>query len=283
MNKPIKRSKLRAACGMLYYKTKRKLLWLRMRKKFATERSQEPLPELQFTHKTPLLRKLKDVDMYLQYNKITNLKLAAAKIDGVVVKPGQTFSFWYLVGKTSAKKGYKEGLVLSNGRVGKGIGGGLCQMTNLIYWMTLHTPLTVTERYRHGYDVFPDSNRTQPFASGATCYYPHLDLMIRNDTDIPFQLLVNVGEEYLTGEWRSVEPPLFKYEIVEKNHEMRQEFWGGYSRHNELYREVYTRDGEFVREEFVVANSAIMMYRPFLTGPDGKGTCGEDDHSKYDR
>jgi len=107
--------------------------------------------------------------------------------------------------------------------------------------------------------------------------------MIRNDTDIPFQLLVNVGEEYLTGEWRSVEPPLFKYEIVEKNHEMRQEFWGGYSRHNELYREVYTRDGEFVREEFVVANSAIMMYRPFLTGPDGKGTCGEDDHSRYDR
>ena len=45
-------------------------------------------------------------------------------------------------------------------------GGGLCQLSNLIYWMTLHTPLTITERYRHSYDVFPDSNRTQPFGSG---------------------------------------------------------------------------------------------------------------------
>ena len=62
-----------------------------------------------------------------------------------------------------------EGMILRNGRVASGVGGGLCQMTNLLYWMTLHTPLTVTERWRHGYDVFPDSNRTQPFGSGATC------------------------------------------------------------------------------------------------------------------
>ena len=46
------------------------------------------------------------------------------------------------------------------------LGGGLCQLSNLIYWMTLHTPLTITERYRHSYDVFPDSNRTQSFGSG---------------------------------------------------------------------------------------------------------------------
>lgn len=49
--------------------------------------------------------------------------------------------------------------------------------------MTIHTPLTVVERWRHTYDVFPDNNRTQPFASGATCAYPALDLQIENRTD----------------------------------------------------------------------------------------------------
>ena len=275
MEKPIKRSKLRAKCGMLYYKTKRRLLWMKMRKSFAVKRTEESLPEVQFTHHTPLLRKLRDVDMELQYNKITNLKLAASKIDGVILQPGQTFSFWYLVGSTSAKKGYKEGMILKNGTVQRGIGGGLCQMTNLIYWMTIHTPLTITERYRHGYDVFPDSGRTQPFASGATCYYPHLDLMIRNDTNRPYQLRVHVGETDLEGEWRSTEEPRYIYEIVEKNHRMDQELWGGYSRHNELYRNVYDREGRFLKEEFIVANSAIMMYPPFLSS-------GES-HENYQR
>ena len=46
---------------------------------------------------------------------------------------------------------------------------------------------------------------------------------------------------------------------------MDQELWGGYSRHNELYREVYDREGHFLNEEFIVANSAIMMYPPFLS------------------
>ncbi len=165
-------------------------------------------------------------------------------------------------------------MILQNGKTGRGIGGGLCQMTNLIYWMTLHTPLAVTERYRHSYDVFPDSGRTQPFASGATCYYPHLDLMIRNDTSVPFQLCLRVGETDLEGEWRSVGKPECTYEIVEKNHEIRAEFWGGYSRHNELYRRVFNSAGESF-EEFIVANDAVMMYPPFLS--DGT------DHTKYDR
>ena len=70
-------------------------------------------------------------------------------------------------------------MVLHYGSFQTGIGGGLCQLSNLIYWMTLHTPLTVTERYRHSFDVFPDSRRTQPFGSGATCSYNYLDLQIK--------------------------------------------------------------------------------------------------------
>ena len=130
--------------------------------------------------------------------------------------------------------------------------------------MTVHTPLTVTERHRHGYDVFPDSNRTQPFGSGATCFYPYGDLMIRNDTPDTYQLVINVGDEYLEGEWRVNSEPLYKYEIVEKNHRMQHEFWGGYSRHNQLYQQKYDLEGRLLDERLIVENSAIMMYSPFL-------------------
>ncbi|HPE16076.1 MAG TPA: VanW family protein [Oscillospiraceae bacterium] len=260
---PRHRSKLRARCGAAYYGLLRRLLWGLGRYRFASAHAQ-PLPCVQYAHRTVLLRRLKDVDMRLQHNKIVNLKLAAARLDGIVLQPGEVFSFWRLVGKPTRRKGYIEGMVLRSGRVSAGVGGGLCQMSNLIHWMTLHTPLTVVERHRHGYDVFPDANRTQPFGSGATCFYPHGDLMIRNDTNEAFQLLVRVGGEYLEGEWRAENPPAFLYEVFERNHEMRGEYWGGFSRHNDLFRRILGPDGHFLREEYLLSNSAVMMYSPFL-------------------
>ena len=264
MQKPIKRSKLRSKCGNLYYGTRRKLLWIKMNKKFAKTRCAEPLAFSYFTHKTPLLRKLKDVDMWMQYNKITNLKLAVARLDGIVLKPGEVFSYWKLIGKPTKRKGYLPGMLLKSGSFTSGTGGGLCQLSNLIFWMTVHTPLTVVERHRHGYDVFPDSNRTQPFGSGATCAYPHIDLMIQNNTQDTYQLVLNVGDEFLEGEWRVSGEPRLRFEIVEKNHEMRAEYWGGYTRLNELYQRVFDLDGVLLSERMIVKNEALMMYTPFI-------------------
>lgn len=274
IDKPVRRSKARSRLGLLYYGLLRRFLWVRMDRCFASGPSEQLLPFVCFSHRTPLLRRLKDVDMWMQHNKIINLGLASRRLDGVIIHPGQVFSYWKLIGKPTGKKGYVDGMVLKGGTFAAGTGGGLCQMSNLIFWMALHTPLTVIERHRHGYDVFPDSNRTQPFGSGATCFYPHGDLMIRNDTGEAFQLVVRVGEEYLEGEWRSSAPMEYRYEIVERNHEMRSEYWGGYSRHNELYQQVYDRDGQLVEERLVVKNSAIMMYSPFLTEKAG-GTEGD--------
>ena len=119
---------------------------------------------------------------------MASLKIAASCIDGLILKPGETFSFWRLVGKPTARRGFKMGLVLRNGTMAQDIGGGLCQMTNLIYWMTIHTELAIVERWRHGFDVFPDAGRTQPFASGATCSYNYIDLQISNRTADTYQL-----------------------------------------------------------------------------------------------
>lgn len=261
---PVRRGALRQWAGMTYYGVLRKVLWVKERRRFAKSLQKTPLPYLCFSHRTPLLRKLKDVDMWMQQNKVQNLTIAAARINNVVLLPGQVFSYWYLIGKPSKTKGYLPGMVLHNGTVQQGVGGGLCQLSNLIFWMTAHTPLTIIERHRHGYDVFPDSNRTQPFGSGATCFYPHGDLMIRNDTKDTWQLLVFLEDGYLKGQWRCTSPSLNCREVVEKNHRMQREYWGGYSRHNELYQQVFDEEGNLQQETLLVKNAAIMMYEPFL-------------------
>jgi vancomycin resistance protein VanW len=266
--KPRKRGRLRLFLGVNAYRIKRYMEWCFGRTRYALHRDSETLPSVHAQHRTPLLRKLRDVEMWMQTNKVINLRIAARRLNGVVVHPGETFSYWRLIGKPTKRKGYVEGMMLSHGRVTPGIGGGLCQLSNLIYWMTLHTPLTVTERYRHSYDVFPDANRNQPFGSGATCFYNYLDLQIRNDTQQPYQLTVYLTDTDLVGEWRSTQPATRRYEVYEREHRISPAIWGGYERYNQLYRRVYAADGEWLEDEFVTENRAVMMYEPLL--PEGE-------------
>lgn len=262
--KPVKRTNVRIALGKVYYTCSRYLEWYFGNTKFARKREAGSLPYTVFKHQTPLIRQLKDVDLWLQHNKIVNLKIAVERINGIIIYPGETFSYWRLIGKPTRKKGYIDGMILSHGTYTTGIGGGLCQLSNLIYWLTLHTPLEVTERHRHSYDVFPDSNRTQPFGSGATCYYNYLDLRIYNPTHQPYQLNVYLTDEHLVGQWNTIDKPLYRYEVYEKEHSIEHEYWGGYVRHNLIYRRVFNLDGELINDEYVTENHAIMMYQPFL-------------------
>lgn len=263
IQKPLPRSDLRLKLGKIYHTFKRRIYWIFGPETYA-KTSETILEHICFSHQTPLMRKLRGVDMYLQKNKVENLKLAAPKIDKITLRPGETFSYWKTIGNPSKRKGYLKGMVLRNGGFYAGTGGGLCQLSNLIYWMTIHTPLTVTERHRHSYDVFPDSNRTQPFGSGATCFYNYGDLMIKNDTEHSFQLRVEVGDAHLKGMWASDSPMEYAYEVYEKDHIITREYWGGYGRHNSIYRRKLDKRGNVMSDEFVVENHAIMMYQPFL-------------------
>lgn len=262
--KPINRSRTRIYFGKLYYTYRRYFDWYFSDKKYTKERTNKLLPIVAFEHKTPLYRRLKNVDMWLQRNKVINLKLAVERVNGIIINPQETFSYWKHIGKPTRKKGYVDGMVLFYGRFKEGVGGGLCQLSNLIYWMTLHTPLTVTERYRHSYDVFPDSNRTQPFGSGATCVYNYRDVQIQNNTNERYQLHIYLTDEHLVGEWRRVEKPIYKYEVYEKKHWITQEYWGGYVRHNLIYRKKYDLQNNPIDDEYITENHALMMYEPLL-------------------
>ena len=266
--KPKLRSGLRLALGKAWFIARRRIEWHTSSKRYATARQADRLPHLHASHRTPMLRELKNVDMWLQHNKVASLRIASSCIDGLILKPGETFSFWRLVGKPTGKRGFKTGMVLRNGTVRQGMGGGLCQMTNLIYWMAIQTDLDITERWRHGFDVFPDAGRTQPFGSGATCSWNYIDLQIENRTPETYQLRLWLDGGTLRGEWRCSAPLLHRFDIVERQHAMRHEWWGGYSRHNELWR--IRRDavtGEVLDETFVTENHAVMMYQPFLEAP----------------
>lgn len=238
------------------------LRWYATTKKFATTRSPHHLPVRITKHQSLLIRKLGTTDMKLQYNKIKNLKLATAAIDGVILQPGETFSVWRLVGEPTAQKGYVEGLLLAHGEAKVGIGGGLCQLANLLYWMALHSPLVVTQRYRHSFDAFPDSGRTLPFGSGATLFYNYIDLQLFNPTDQPIQIRTWVTDDHLKGAMLTTKPWQETYSVLERDHQFLTDGTKFY-RANKLIREVRSREtGQFLREEPVCENFCEMKYTP---------------------
>lgn len=263
IEKPKYRSPFRKYVGKKYFCAKRSWHWLINFKSFARKKT-TALSYSIFEHRSLILRPLKDVDMYLQVNKRTNLEIAVRKIDSIIIEPNQTFSLWKLVGKPTKRKGYLEGLVLDGGKITTGIGGGLCQLGNLLYWTTLHSPLTITERYRHSYDVFPDVNRTIPFACGATLSYNYIDLQIKNNTPHSYQFNIWLDETHLNCRLLSSVEKEFEIEVFETDHQFRHQPWGGYTRHNKIWRKMSTIKTNEKTEELIAENNAIMMYAPFL-------------------
>ena len=178
---------------------------LPVRRSFARTKQEELLPVRIKKHASLIRRRLGNVEMQLQENKAVNLRLAAPCIDRVLIRPGETFSFWALVGNPTADRGFREGLVIAGaGRTGSGVGGGMCQFTNLIHWMVLHSDLDIVEHHHHdGMDLFPDYGRKIPFGTGTSILYNYLDYRFRNDTQATYQLRVWVDGEYLRGELRA--------------------------------------------------------------------------------
>ena len=132
--------------------------------------------------------------------------------------------------------------------------------------MTLHSPLSIKERWRHSYDVFPDVNRTLPFGSGATLSYNYIDLQIENKTNHQYQLCLWLTNEQLCGEIRSDTESIYRYEIIEKNHLITGPIAGRYMRQNQLFRQIYdSSTNQLLNEEFVTENFALMMYSPLLS------------------
>jgi len=211
-------------------------------------------------HQSLLRRKLGSSDPQLQENKVTNLSIAIKQIDGIIIEPGEMFSFWKLIGKPSVSKGYIEGLLLSQGEVRTGVGGGLCQLANLLFWLALHSPLKIKERHHHSFDPFPDEQRVLPFGSGASVFYNYVDLRLYNPTNQRFQIRVWLTDTHLKGCITCDQEWPYAYHVEERNHHFHQIAGKNY-RENEIWRKVVDkRTGMIISEEQLIHNYSEVKY-----------------------
>ena len=240
---------------------KRKVKDLLHKTQFAKQRTETSLPVLVYKHNSLIRRRLGNVNMQLQENKATNLALAVTHIDGLILRPGDTFSVWRQIGRTTKRKGYKEGLTIEKGRPSQGIGGGMCQLSNLIHWMVLHSDLTITEHHHHdALDLFPDFGRQIPFGTGTSISYNYIDYRIKNETSNTYQLRLWVDNEYLCGELRAAEAQPHTFHIHAENEYFSREN-GVVYRNGEVYRDVIDcTTGHHLESQLIRTNHAKVMY-----------------------
>ncbi|SJZ54257.1 VanW family protein [Anaerorhabdus furcosa] len=228
---------------------------------FAQQKSEDLLPIVLNKHNSLIRRRLGNVNMELQENKFINLSLSTPKINKICIRPNEVFSFWKLVGNPVKRKGYKEGLTISSGKATSGIGGGMCQFTNLIHWMVLHTSLTIIEHHHHdAYDLFPDFNRQIPFGTGTSIMYNYLDYRFKNETDKTYQIVVYMTDEYLCGEMRCDKKEDVKYHIVIEDEYFSKEN-GNVYRNGKVYRKtIDVCTGNCIKKECIRVNHAKVLY-----------------------
>jgi vancomycin resistance protein VanW len=245
------------------YRIKRRIEWLFDSRKFAsTYKRADRLEHNVKRHSSRLIKQLGNTDLKLQHNKVENIKLCLPYIDGLVIAPGESFSFCRLIGLPTRKRGFMQGLELSMGKAQEGVGGGICQIANVLNWLVLHSPLTVTERSTHSFDPFPDQNRSIPFGTGCAIFYNYVDFCFTNETEFTFHLSLQIEGGELKGHLTSDQMINHTYKIFEKNHHFSKED-NTFYRHNEIWRRVMKRpEGSHLLDEHIKTNHVRVMYTP---------------------
>lgn len=232
---------------------------------YATTKSESLLPYFLFESCWPLYNRETGLDKVYQENKVFNLKLAAAALDQVIIRPRETFSFWRLVRYADRDTPYKDGLGVIDGKLTIAPGGGVCQMSDLLFWMFLHAPLTVVERHGHNVKDFPEPASDTPMGVDATVSKGWLDLKVKNETEDSFQILIVFGKEHIIGRLLTDRNTGQFYEVVNGSPLY-------YRRNNKVFEEVDVKqrtfsaaEEKYVSEKLLYRNKCEIGY-PF---PDG--------------
>lgn len=153
---------------------------------------------------------------HLYQNKVDNIKLGAKKINSIVILPNETFSFWKIIGKPSRKKGFKKGRNIIKGVLSDDIGGGLCQLSGILYHTSLLAGLSITERFNHTIDIYEEDERLSPLGTDATVVYGYKDLRIKNNFDFPIGFSITVKDDSISCEIMAPNPIEEKKLIIER-------------------------------------------------------------------
>ena len=115
-------------------------------------------------------------------SRIHNIDLASSRLDGVLIAPGEIFSFNQAVGEISKTTGYRDAYIIQNGRTTLGAGGGVCQVSTTLFRAALNAGLPIIERHAHAYRVSYYEQDSKP-GFDATVFSPTADLKFKNDTN----------------------------------------------------------------------------------------------------
>ncbi len=237
---------------------------LKNKPNYATKKDSYTLPVILFEHHSDMIKRGPGIDPVLQENKADNIRLASSKMNGLIIHPGEVFSFWKYVGKTSKRNGFKEGRVLVNNKLQPGLGGGLCNLANTIHLLVLHSPLTVTEFHSHSDCLAPDHGKRIPFSAGTSVNYNYIDYRFRNDTEQNIQLMVWCDGDYLHAELRGEKELPVYYDLLEEEHCFRKE-GENYYRHSKIYKLTLDKQtNEQIDKKLVLKNHSKVMYDPRL-------------------
>lgn len=221
-----------------------------------------------------------------------NIRLAARQFDGLVIPPGETFSFNHYLGEITAEAGYDRSLITAGEQLAMGIGGGICQVSTTAYRAAFWGGYPITERWAHSQRVAYYELRGGDVGMDATIYSPYVDLKFVNDRSAPLLIETEVVEAahrllfrfYSTDDGRRVEmegpeitnrtapdPPI--YELDEDRAPGTVSRWqsevDGLTA--TIHRRIYDVEGELLSEETFVSKfeprRAVYHYGPGYEPP----------------
>ena len=219
-------------------------------------------------------------------NRKSNVKLSAQACNGVVLMPGEVFSYNNTTGSRTADKGYLGAPVYSGGASVEGIGGGICQTSSTIYYAVLHTTLEIVERHAHMYAV-----GYVPDGMDATVWYGTSDFRFKNNTDYPVKIVTQSydknGVRYLNvkiygtnEDGRYAVPDNSVFDVVQPTTQYKadssvprgttrvdsvQNAYRG--RKAQTYRYIYAKDGTLLEKENLGVSSYKMRPTTILYNP----------------
>lgn len=233
--------------------------WL-SKEKFAKTLNTEKYGVVLADYNSHLIKKGRGIDPLLQQNKAKNIRICCEKMNSLEIKPGESFSFWKLVGKPSKRNGFSEGRILEQGVIKAGFGGGLCNLANTIHRLVLHSPLDVVEFHNHSDALAPDGEVRIPFSSGTSVSYNYVDYRFKNNTDQPYQLFLWCADEKLYAELRTNKELMTSYRITEEGHHFAME-GEKYYRKSKIYKETIDKaSDEVIEKKLVLDNHSEVMY-----------------------
>jgi glycosyltransferase involved in cell wall biosynthesis len=145
--------------------------------------------------RSPLWTQLTPAEFPLTAGKVENLRVVAKALDGLEIPAGEVFSFWRQIGRTTKKRGYTVGRELREGCMVPNIGGGLCQVTGLLYQAALKAGLEVVERHEHSRLVTGSMGEQN---LDATVFWNYVDLRFRADFRWRIEVRLSASELSIT-------------------------------------------------------------------------------------